>query len=44
MVDQHDLFDLDERYQRLSATGDPLEKRAALIDFELFRSGEKSDI
>ena len=31
------LFDLDERYQRLSENGDPLVKLAALVDFETFR-------
>ena len=34
---QPGLFDLDERYQRLSENGDPLVKLAALIDFEAFR-------
>ena len=34
---QPGFFDLDERYQRLSETGDPLVKLAALIDFETFR-------
>lgn len=34
---QPGLFDLDERYRRLSETGDPLVRLAALIDFELFR-------
>ena len=38
MSDQRGLFDLDERYQRLSAAGDPLEKLSALIDFEMFRT------
>jgi transposase, IS5 family len=31
------LFDLDERYAALSAAGDPLERLAAVVDFELFR-------
>ena len=31
------MFDLDERYAALSATGDPLERLAAVVDFELFR-------
>ena len=35
---QPGLFDLDQRYQRLSETGDPLVKLAALIDFEVFRT------
>lgn len=34
---QPGFFDLDERYQRLSETGDPLVKLAGLIDFEAFR-------
>ena len=34
---QPGFFDLDERYQRLSESGDPLVKLAALIDFEAFR-------
>jgi IS5 family transposase len=37
MVGQPGLFDLDERYEVLSAAGDPLERLAAVIDFELFR-------
>jgi IS5 family transposase len=32
------LFDLDERYAALSASGDPLERLAAVVDFELFRA------
>jgi transposase, IS5 family len=39
MVGQPVLFDLDERYAALSAAGDPLERLAAVVDFELF-SGE----
>ena len=35
---QPGLFDLEQRYQRLSETGDPLVKLAALIDFEVFRT------
>jgi IS5 family transposase len=31
------LFDLDRRYAALSAAGDPLERLAWVIDFELFR-------
>jgi hypothetical protein len=31
------LFDLDERYAVLSAAGDPLERLAMVVDFELFR-------
>ena len=34
---QPGLFDLDDRYQRLSENGDPLVRLAALIDFEAFR-------
>jgi IS5 family transposase len=38
MSDQCGLFDLDERHQRRSAAGDPLENLGALIDFEIFRA------
>ena len=31
------LFDMDERLQRLSDIGDPLEAFAAVVDFEMFR-------
>ena len=31
------LFDLDRRYAALSAAGDPLERLALVVDFELFR-------
>lgn len=34
---QPGFFVLDERYQRLSETSDPLVKLAALIDFATFR-------
>ncbi len=34
---QPGFFDLDERYRRLSETGDPLVRLASLIDFEVFR-------
>lgn len=34
---QPGFFDLDERYRRLSETGDPLVKLAALVDFGIFR-------
>lgn len=37
MSAQRGFFDLDERYAALSAAGDPLEKLAGLIDFEIFR-------
>jgi hypothetical protein len=36
------FFDLDERYQRLSESGDPLVKLGALVDFELFGSRLKA--
>ena len=32
------LFHPDERYAALSASGDPLERLAAVVDFELFRA------
>jgi hypothetical protein len=38
MADQPGFFDLDGRYRALSAAGDPLERLAAVIDFELFRA------
>ena len=31
------FFDLDDRYAALSATGDPLERLSAVVDFEIFR-------
>jgi IS5 family transposase len=31
------LFDLDERYAALSASGDPLERLSLVVDFEIFR-------
>jgi transposase, IS5 family len=31
------FFDLDERYRALSSSGDPLERLAAVVDFEIFR-------
>jgi transposase, IS5 family len=37
MAGQASFFDLDARYQALSAAGDPLERLAAAVDFELFR-------
>ena len=37
MTGQPGFFDLDDRYRRLSETGDPLVKLAGLIDFEIFR-------
>ena len=35
---QPGLFDLDERYAALSRRGDPLERLAAVVDFEIFRA------
>ena len=35
---QPGLFDLDERYAALSKRGDPLERLAAVVDFEMFRA------
>jgi len=37
MAGQPGFFDLDERCAALSAAGDPLERLAAVVDFELFR-------
>src|SRR5919106_1019918 len=37
MAGQPGLFDLDERYASLSLAGDPLERLAAVVEFELFR-------
>jgi transposase, IS5 family len=37
MVGQPGLFDWERRYAALSAAGDPLERLALAIDFELFR-------
>lgn len=37
MSEQRGFFDLDERYQRLSEAGDPLERLLELVDFEMFR-------
>ena len=37
MADQRGFFDLDDRYRALSAAGDPLERLAAVVDFEVFR-------
>ena len=38
MAEQPGLFDLDEWYAALSRTGDPLERLAAVVDFEVFRA------
>lgn len=37
MAGQGGLFDLDERYAGLSASGDPLERLSRVVDFEVFR-------
>ena len=37
MSGQRGFFDLDERYAALSRAGDPLERLAGVVDFELFR-------
>jgi IS5 family transposase len=37
MAGQPGFFDVDERYAVLSAVGDPLERLAAVVDFEIFR-------
>jgi len=37
MAGQRGFFDSDERLEWLSAAGDPLERLAAVVDFELFR-------
>ena len=37
MSGQPGFFDTDERLRALSAAGDPLERLAAVVDFELFR-------
>lgn len=36
MRGQPGFFDLDERYERLSAVGDPLEKLNAIIPWSVF--------
>ena len=37
MAGQPGFFDLSDRYEVLSAAGDPLERLAAVVDFEVFR-------
>lgn len=37
MTGQPGFFDLSGRYAALSAVGDPLERLAAVVDFEVFR-------
>ena len=36
MVGQPGFFDLSDRYAALSAAGDPLERLALVVDFEVF--------
>ncbi|SEJ65609.1 Transposase and inactivated derivatives, IS5 family [Sphingobium sp. AP50] len=38
MAGQPGFFDLSDRYEALSAAGDPLERLSAVVDFELFRA------
>jgi IS5 family transposase len=38
MAGQPGFFDSEERLSWLSAAGDPLERLAAAVDFELFRA------
>jgi transposase, IS5 family len=38
MAGQRGFFDVDERLAALSRAGDPLERLAAVVDFELFRA------
>jgi transposase len=37
MAGQPGFFDLSDRYEALSAAGDPLERLAEVVDFEVFR-------
>lgn len=37
MAGQRGFFDSDERLKALSAAGDPLERLAKVVDFEVFR-------
>ena len=37
MAGQPGFFDVDERHAALSAADDPLERLAAVVDFEIFR-------
>lgn len=37
MAGKHGFFDLSDRYEALSAAGDPLERLAGVVDFEVFR-------
>ena len=36
MAGQPGFFDLADRYEALSAAGDPLERLASVVDFEVF--------
>lgn len=36
MGQQPGFLDLDERYQALSQSGDPLDRLKAVVDFEMF--------
>ncbi len=37
MAGQPGFFDLSDRYEALSAAGDPLERLTSVVDFEVFR-------
>ncbi len=37
IIGQPGFFDLSDRYEALSAAGDPLERLAGVVDFEVFR-------
>jgi hypothetical protein len=37
MAGQPGFLDLSDRYESLSAAGDPLERLTAVVDFEVFR-------
>ena len=37
MAGQPGFFDLSDRYEALSAVGDPLERLGSVVDFEVFR-------
>jgi hypothetical protein len=37
MAGQPGFFDLSDRYEALSAAGDPLERLSAVVDFGVFR-------
>jgi transposase, IS5 family len=37
MAGQPGFFDLSDRYETLSAAGDPLERLVSVVDFEVFR-------